>query len=1108
VTQHNVAAIADINKADVNTNPVSAHTTVPSLDYLVNFDANSRKTLDETALQQTLSSGFPQPPDDTMLSAPGRSLRPPPGFNATDDDEKTPCPNRRCASHKDFVPEHLQTAYEFTLAIRHPKFAESHDENRPIIDMNGNIIIPSEAGDVTPSPHTAKTSSTAKLDNADTVDTCVCEHHNDNVNTLTLAIKETDAVTRIAAVLRDIRRPHGLRYTAGGVADDVLRALDEYNLIDNSPATALAKHIVARWNWCLACILRFYKQNFMAWKQVWTATLNINDELNSVPVWAHMVPPHGQGYTARPRRLQHSIEAFFNKAPVLGKTANNEGLTTSAIRLKTTSWEQEGASPLAQAVLKYGIDFALREQPQPYFYGQYGNYEELHTDPELHEAFSRGHKKMVDWGIIVSPLTFQPTQVKPQFYLFQQKDDGSIKERGIQDDQATGLNALMERMPCILAGLDDIHDDLESDEYIAMRDLTNCFWHYLVNPRLLMLMGLREPSGSNPKCGEKALSFGIVLAIMMGMQMSPTYAQFFAAEFTRILQRRGLRQAKPYIDDFTLLGSPLLALAKLTAQVFDEVGERLGYDIATKKSTVMSRTGTVSLGIVTDTTDGGRAYVGEERIQNILVLVTLALQATDLGTAFLPLGFVLMLAGKLQHIARYVWGMVARMRPFYEGTVDFAAATSDGPDTPSAERDVSREGVHREGLKRFSRRPPQHLLKAIVTSNHLEAAGDPEMLEEHPLLSFWWDQKLSKDTDIRYNAAFPVAITRRLIESLTWVKEHLNTRNGIPLHLHMPKGTRGRFRPACIDVNHSYIDAHSRTPSGIDVITSDAATHGDVDNTSRLGFWYGGAERIVYTVHAKENGPPHQINWLEALAAYKALQDLATKLEGNRVALRIDNYSVVCCINKGMCRNDNIQTILTQMWELSWKHRLPICAIWICTKCNQLADEISRGTEKPTSCDFMFSVEHFKNLIAEELNGDAPDIDAFSNNDGDNALCPRFCSPRNSFFKCDCRGKHVWINADFLQILDALEYWLEVKAKYPHGTRATVLVPFYDGNEPWRRLLSKRFKCIKTYTKGSKLFYTLPAANVITPGDNDILGSARVRRCIGLTRWPVEIWTA
>jgi hypothetical protein len=1042
-----------------------------------------------------------------MLSAPRQSLRPPPGFNTAADDDKIPCSNRRCASHKDFVPTHLQTAYEFTLALRHPKFAESHDEQRPIIDMNGNIVTPNDAGDVTTFPATVGTSSTVSTINDDTTKACVCECHIDNVATLTLAIEETDAVTRIASVLTHIRRPHGLRYTAGGIADDILRALSESHL-DSSSASAIGEHIIARWNWCLACILRFYKSNFMAWKQVWTATLFINDELNTVPVWAHMVPPHNQCYTARPGRLQRSIEAFYNTAPVLGEKANNEGLTVSAIRLKADSWQREGASFLAQAILKFGVDFSLREQPGRYFYGKFGNYEELHTDPELQAAFHRGHTKMVDWGIIVSPLTFQPTQVKPQFFVFQQKDDGSTKERGIQDDQATGLNALMERMPCILAGLDDIHDSLEPDEFIALRDLTNCFWHYLVNPRLLMLMGLREPSGFNPKCSKTALSFGIVLAIMMGMQMSPTYAQFFAAEFTRILQRRGLRQAKPYIDDFTLLGSPLIELAKLSADIFDDVGKRLGYDIAEKKSTDMSRIGTVSLGIVTDTTNGGRAYVGENRIKKILLLVSLALQAADLGTAFLPLGFVLMLAGKLQHVARYVWGMAARMRPLYEGTVDFANAVSDGPVPPWAEHDTPRGGPHKEGPQRFSRRPPQHLLQAIVTSNHLEAAGDPEALEEHPLLSFWWDQKWSKDADARYNAAFPVAITRRLIESLTWVKENIIGRNGIPLHLHSPKGTRGRFRPACVDVDHSYIDAHSCTPNGIDVITSDAATHGDVDDTSRLGFWYGGAERIVYTVHANADGPKHQINWLEALAAFKAFQDLATKLVGDRVALRIDNYSVVCCINKGMCRNDDIQVIITQLWELSWEHKLPICAIWVCTKCNLLADEISRGTAKPTSCDFMFSVELFKRLVAEELNGDAPDIDAFSNNDGDNALCPRFCSPRNSFFKCDCRGKHVWVNADFLQILDALEYWLEVKAKFPHGTRATFLVPLYDGDEPWRRLLSKRFRRIKTYAKGSRLFYTMPAANVITPDDDDILRSTRTRRCIGPTRWPVEIWTS
>jgi hypothetical protein len=897
------------------------------------------------------------------------------------------------------------------------------------------------------------------------------------------AIRDFDVIIRIIPVLTTVRRTNGVRYTIGGIADDILNILLKVDDHVLASASALAHIIVPRWQWCIACILRFTRGPFMKWKAVWTAHTFINDEHHSIPVWAHMVPPHGND--ARPGRLQKDIEEFYDNAPILGGDANDEGLTTSAIKLRSKVWAEEGASTLACLLLQYGIPMPLLEQPRPFFLEPYGNYKELHTDKELNEAFQRGHQKMAEWNILIQGLTFRPTQVMPQFYLFQEKDDGSIKERGIQDCEATGLNAIMAWLPCVLAGLDDIHDSLQEDEFVALRDLTNAFWHYLTSPRFLLLMGIKEPNGK---------TYAIALSIMMGQQFSPSFAQFFAVEVTRMLMKRGLRRAMPYIDDFTLFGSPLIQLAVRTAEEFDKLTDRLELEVAAHKSSNMLREGTVSLGIATDTTKGGRAYASDGRIDRILRLVNLAIEAIDHGTAYLPLGFLLMVAGKLQHVSRYVWSLVAHMRPFYEGTVDFAHAEDEDCDWSAPNQDRSR----------FGKKPPTHLLRAIVTSNYLEAAGDPETLQEHPILSFWWDKKYVKNASDMYNATFPVAVTRRLVNSLHFARDNLKVRNGIPLFLDKPAPTRGRFRPARVDVHHEHIDVHSATPLGIPVISSDAATHGDIDDIPRIGFWYGSAERIVYKVYNPIDDKAYQINWLEALGALKALQDLVNKLNDSRVALRIDNYSVVCCINKGMCKNDDIQAIITEIWELSWQHKTSICAIWVCTKCNHRADAISRGTMKATSCDFMFSKKEFQVLVANELQGDIPTLDGFANNDGDNALCGRFCSPNNSFFKSDLRGIHVWINADFLQILDALEYWLETKAKCPIGTRATVLVPHYDGNEPWRRILTKRFRRIKTYPAGEKLFFTLPASNEIRPGQ-DLLAK-RERLCIGSTRWPVEIW--
>ena len=70
-------------------------------------------------------------------------------------------------------------------------------------------------------------------------------------------------------------------------------------------------------------------------------------------------------------------------------------------------------------------------------------------------------------------------------------------------------------------------------------------------------------------------------------------------------------------------------------------------------------------------------------------------------------------------------------------------------------------------------------------------------------------------------------------------------------------------------------------------------------------------------------------------------------------------------------------------------------------------------------------------------------LDACSNPTGDNALCARFCSLKNSFLKYDCSGESVWINPPFTpSVMKAmLRHYLYCKLKEPHQTSACILLP-------------------------------------------------------------------
>jgi hypothetical protein len=119
------------------------------------------------------------------------------------------------------------------------------------------------------------------------------------------------------------------------------------------------------------------------------------------------------------------------------------------------------------------------------------------------------------------------------------------------------------------------------------------------------------------------------------------------------------------------------------------------------------------------------------------------------------------------------------------------------------------------------------------------------------------------------------------------------------------------------------------------------------------------------------------------------------------------------------------------------------------------------------------------------------DLDACCTADGSNALCNHYLSEKDSFLTAKLIGHHIWINAPFRNLFAFIQHYRLQKAKQPHTTSACILVPLWNIDSPWRKLLHG-MKLLHVYPVGTQLF-TMPAKN---GGRVSMQGIP----------WPVEVW--
>lgn len=152
-----------------------------------------------------------------------------------------------------------------------------------------------------------------------------------------------------------------------------------------------------------------------------------------------MVPPEGLYGEDEPesRRLR---EQLFSRTAVYGTSHTATGIPAIAARVNADEWLREGGGFAQAQVIKFGVGIPLVSEVPPYHREPSGNYTPFMEDPVLNAVAQRGWNAMKDFGGIHDEINFRPHVNIPQFSVRQPKDDGTVKERGIQNGTACGIN--------------------------------------------------------------------------------------------------------------------------------------------------------------------------------------------------------------------------------------------------------------------------------------------------------------------------------------------------------------------------------------------------------------------------------------------------------------------------------------------------------------------------------------------------------------------------------------------------------------------------------------------------------------------------------------------
>lgn len=229
---------------------------------------------------------------------------------------------------------------------------------------------------------------------------------------------------------------------------------------------------------------------------------------------------------------------------------------------------------------------------------------------------------------------------------------GEGKVRMLVDPTLPGVNEAMADMECPLPSVEEIFEQVKPGSFLAKRDLTNGFFHCVLNKEARRYMGFRHPVS-------RKLARWVVLP--QGTKQSPAIFCAVSTAASRIFQqifdREGVRViVKVYVDDFILIGDTFEDIQRAFA-LMDAEAALLGLVFNAKKDVGgdVPHTCIEALGLTLDSEAMSMGLPEGKRV-SYLEEVT-SFQKDFLGVASSPRKPVEQLVGKLIFACRVCrWG--------------------------------------------------------------------------------------------------------------------------------------------------------------------------------------------------------------------------------------------------------------------------------------------------------------------------------------------------------------------------------------------------------------------------------------------------------------------
>ena len=121
-------------------------------------------------------------------------------------------------------------------------------------------------------------------------------------------------------------------------------------------------------------------------------------------------------------------------------------------------------------------------------------------------------------------------------------------------------------------------------------------------------------------------------------------------------------------------------------------------------------------------------------------------------------------------------------------------------------------------------------------------------------------------------------------------------------------GTEGRFWGDPDADSDEYLDIHSVTSDGAEVITTDAAGDGG-------GYW-GTNCRVQFPIPQEWCAPHKSSNFRELYTIVRALREQASDLQGKRVLVRTDNLVSMYIIRKEASMSPDLNELVEELYEI------------------------------------------------------------------------------------------------------------------------------------------------------------------------------------------------